>query len=444
MNSVADVWESVLRQMEGVLSQTTINTWFDEVDPVELQGNMLIIHCGNQFKRGYIESLYMDNIKAALHDLFSADFEVTVLDTPAWEKYRAETVEARPKGRFSSEHFTFENFVVGPSNKLAYAASKNVAHSPAANYNPLLIYGDSGLGKTHLIYAIANAIREKFPGFRITYAKGDDMANELIDAIQQGRAATMEMREKYRKTDILLIDDIQFIAGKKQTQEEFFHTFNALYESGRQIVMTSDRPPHEITMLEDRLRTRFEWGLLVDVEPPDYETRVAIIKSKARDLGIPMPDTVSSYIAEKVTANVRQLEGTVNKVMAYKELLTKDPDRTTVRRAMQDIFRSVTEYIPSPDVVLKFVSQYYDIDPEIIRGQQRSRNATNARQVTIYLIRAMTNLSQDEIGNFMGGRDHSTIIYSLKQIESKMKEDPGFAEAVKEIKTNINNNSERK
>ena len=306
---------------------------------------------------------------------------------------------------------------------------------PAVNYNPLFIYGDSGLGKTHLIYAIANVIRKKFPTYKTVYTKGDDMANELIDSIQEGRTATAAIREKYRKAEVLLVDDVQFIAGKKQTQEEFFHAFNTLYESGRQIVLTSDRPPHEITMLEERLRTRFEWGLLVDVEPPDFETRMAIIRTKAASLGIPFPDTVSAYIAENVTANVRQIEGTINKVMVLSFLQMMD--KATVKRAMKDIIREATEYIPNPDVIVNYVSQYYDIPPSSIRGQQRGRSATTARQVSIYLLRAMTNLSQDEIGEYFDGRDHSTIIYSIKQIEEKMKKSPAFAETVKEIKTNI-------
>ena len=437
MNSVADVWANILDQLQGELSQTTISTWFDELEPVDIQGNTLILYCGNSFKRGYINSLFMKNIKNALHNLFSIDFQVEILDDEAMEARSAPPPDPAPVKTFSSENFTFETFIVGPSNKLAYAASLNVANMPAVNYNPLFIYGDSGLGKTHLIYAIANVIRKKFPTYKTVYTKGDDMANELIDAIQEGRAATATIREKYRKAEVLLIDDVQFIAGKKQTQEEFFHAFNTLYESGRQIVLTSDRPPHEITMLEERLRTRFEWGLLVDVEPPDFETRMAIIRTKAAGLGIAFPDTVSAYIAENVTANVRQIEGTINKVMAYKDLLQNNPDKATVKRAMKDIIREATEYIPNPDVIVNYVSQYYDIPPSSIRGQQRGRSATTARQVSIYLLRAMTNLSQDEIGEYFDGRDHSTIIYSIKQIEEKMKKSPAFAETVKEIKTNI-------
>ena len=282
MNSVADVWDNVLQQLKKDLSETTISTWFDELEAVDIQGNTFILHCPNSFKKGYIESLFLKNIKAALHDLFSTEFEVRVLDSDSLAEFGG--MVGKQSDRFTSDEFTFDTFVVGPSNKLAYAASMSVAEHPAKNYNPLLIYGDSGLGKTHLIYAIANKLRKNIPGVKIAYVKGDELTNELVDAIREGKAG--EMREKYRQANLLLVDDVQFIAGKKQTQEEFFHTFNTLYESGKQIVLTSDRPPSEMTLLDDRLRTRFEWGLLVDVAPPDFETRMAIVKNKAALLGM--------------------------------------------------------------------------------------------------------------------------------------------------------------
>ena len=241
--------------------------------------------------------------------------------------------------------------------------------------------------------------------------------------------------EQYR---VLLVDDIQFIAGKKQTQEEFFHTFNTLYESGRQIVLTSDRPPSEMTLLDDRLRTRFEWGLLADIQPPDYETRMAIIKNKAALLGMELPDKIAVYIAQNVTANVRQLEGTINKILAYKDLLGNDTDEETVTRAIQDMLRRSNEYVPTPEAILEYISKYYSLDESVIRGQQRIRDAVSARQIAMYLIRSMTNLSLDEIGKVFDNRDHSTVLYSIQQIEKKMKKDPAFAETVKEIKTNIN------
>ena len=278
-------------------------------------------------------------------------------------------------------------------------------------------------------------IRSNNPGAKIAYVKGDDLTNELVNAIREGK--TEEMRNRYREADLLLVDDVQFIAGKKQTQEEFFHTFNTLYESGRQIVLTSDRPPSEMTQLEDRLRTRFEWGLLVDVAPPDFETRLAIIKNKAALRGMELPEKLTNYIAENITANVRQLEGTINKILAYKDLLGDDADEETVTRAMKDILRRSNEYVPTPEVILDYVSKYYGLEEEIIRGQQRVRDAVAARQIAMYLIRSMTNMSVVDIGKIFDNRDHSTVLYSLKQVEKQMK-DPSFAETVKEIKTNIN------
>ena len=437
MNSVADVWDNVLQQLKRDLSETTIATWFDELEAVDIRGNVFILHCANDFKKGYIESLFMKNIKASLHDIFSTDFEVRILDDNTFAEFQGGG-QKKQSDRFTSDEFTFETFVVGPSNKLAYAASVAVAEHPAQNYNPLLIYGDSGLGKTHLIYAIANVIKKNDSHAKIAYVKGDDLTNELVAAIQAGPNKTAEMREKYRQADLLLVDDVQFIAGKKQTQEEFFHTFNNLYESGRQIVLTSDRPPSEMTQLEDRLRTRFEWGLLVDVAPPDFETRLAIVKNKAALLGLDLPDKISVYIAENVTANVRQLEGTINKIMAFKDLLGNDTDEETVTRAIQDMLKRSNEYIPSPEAILEYICKYYGLDEAVIRGQQRVRDAVAARQIAMYLIRSMTNLSLDDIGKQFDNRDHSTVLYSIKQVEKQMKKDPAFAETVKEIKTNIN------
>ena len=435
MNSVADVWDNILQQLKKELSETTIATWFDELEAVDIQGNVFILHCSNDFKKGYIESLFMKNIKASLHDIFSTDFEVRILDDQDYAEFQGNAPKKQSE-RFTSAEFTFETFVVGPSNKLAYAASVSVAEHPAQNYNPLLIYGDSGLGKTHLLYAIANVIRRNDRHAKIVYIKGDDFINEFIELIRAGRGN--EFRAKYREADLLLVDDIQFVAGKEQVQNEFFHTFNNLYESGRQIVLTSDRPPSEMTSLEERLRTRFEWGLLVDVAPPDFETRLAIVKNKAAILGMELPDKIAAYIAENVTANVRQLEGTINKIMAYKDLLGNDTDEETVTRAIQDMLRRNNEYIPSPEAILEYISKFYSLDEAVIRGQQRIRDAVQARQIAMYLIRSMTNLSLDDIGKQFDNRDHSTVLYSIQQVEKKMKKDAAFAETVKEIKTNIN------
>ena len=435
MNSLKDVWDSVLKRLGGELSDVTIRTWFDEVDVVTLEDSAFVLHCSNTFKKSTIEARFLPHIKAALRDLFSTDLEVKILDDEQLSAYHGVAPD-RPGDLSESEAFTFETYVVGPQNKLAFAASKAVTEKPGENYNPLFIYGDSGLGKTHLLYAIANALRKKRPDARIVYVKGDDFTNELIASIRENRNA--EFREKYRQTDILLMDDIQFIAGKIQTQEEFFHTFNTLYESGKQIVLTSDRPPREMTQLEDRLRTRFEWGLMVDVAPPDFETRLAIIQNKAAALGVKLPNEVTDYIAENVTSNVRQLEGTLNKILAYRDLLGDQVDEEAVGRAVRDMLLKSNEYAPSPKVIISYVAKYYHLDEDTIRGQSRGRDVVAARQVAIYLIRRMHATPLTEIGKEFGNRDHSTILHSLDKVETQMQTDPAFAERVKEITTNIN------
>lgn len=436
MNSVADVWQVVLERLRaGGLAETAISTWFDEVEAVAIRDMTFYLCCPNDFKRGTIESLFLPNLKAALKEIFSADFDVKLLSA-AERSALGQEKPKKPTSLLESGEFTFDTFVVGDSNKLAYAAARAVADAPAEHYNPLFIYGDSGLGKTHLIYAIAHEIRTKTPNAKIVYIKGDDFTNELVEAIRTGK--NVEFRSKYRDADLLLMDDVQFIAGRKQTQEEFFHTFNTLYESGKQIVLTSDRPPHEMTQLEDRLMTRFEWGLLVDVSPPDFETRMAIVKNKAATMGLELPDKIASYIAENVTANVRQLEGTVNKIKAYKDLLGSTADEETVNRAIQDMLKRSNEYIPSPSAIIDYICKYYNLEEAVLRGQQRNRDAVLARQIAMYLIRSMTNLSLDDIGREFGNRDHSTVIHSLDKVEEQMKKSPTFAETVKEIKTNIN------
>ena len=434
MYSNAYVWPRVLSYLEQHSPAIAIASYFDDAEVIELTESKLVIYSPSPFRKDVIVKRYIDQIREAMRDQFQTEVEVVVLDETELPQY-SKNKKNRNFVEFNSQ-YTFDKFVVGSSNQHAFYAARAVADNPADAYNPLFIYGDSGLGKTHLIYAIANVIRRNDPRSKIAYVKGDDLTNELVDAIREGKTA--EMREKYRQADLLLVDDVQFIAGKKQTQEEFFHTFNTLYESGRQIVLTSDRPPSEMTQLEDRLRTRFEWGLLVDVAPPDFETRLAIVKNKAALLGMELPDKISAYIAENVTANVRQLEGTINKILAYKDLLGNDTDEETVTRAIQDMLRRSNEYVPTPEAILEYISKYYSLDESVIRGQQRVRDAVSARQIAMYLIRSMTNLSLDEIGKVFDNRDHSTVLYSIQQIEKKMKKDAAFAEMVKEIKTNIN------
>ena len=434
MKSLSDLWDSILARLSGELSDMTIKTWFDEITVVTMEDSALVLHCSNPFKKNTIETRFMKHIKAALKDIFSTDLEVKILSDEQLAAYHGVAPD-RPGNLFDSDAFTFETYVVGPQNKLAYAAAKAVAEKPAEGFNPLFIYGESGLGKTHLLYAIAHLMRSRRPESRIVYIKGDDFTNELVSSIRENRNA--EFREKYRQADILLVDDIQFIAGKIQTQEEFFHTFNTLYESGKQIVLTSDRPPREMTQLSDRLMSRFESGLMVDVAPPDFETRLAIIHNKAALLGVKLPDEVMDYIAENVTTNVRQLEGTLNKILAYRDLLGDQVDEESVGRAVRDMLKRSNEYVPSPKVIISYICSYYNIDEETLRGQSRSRDVVAARQLAMYLIRRMHATSLDGIGKEFGNRDHSTILHSLDKVEKQMQTDPKFAERVKEITTNI-------
>ncbi|MBP3319813.1 MAG: chromosomal replication initiator protein DnaA, partial [Ruminiclostridium sp.] len=303
MNSAAEIWERVLTLMEQTMTKTTITTWFSDAEAVALEENRFILYIPTDFKKEIVVSRYLPDIQKALYDLFSANLDVVVLGQGEREKY----VKRDSASRFlpGTEDYTFERFVVGNSNKFAHAAAMAVAERPAESYNPLFIYGESGLGKTHLLYAIAHTIHQNHPDYRIVYIRGDSFTNELIRAIREGK--NQEFRDEYRSADVFLMDDVQFIAGRDSTQEEMFHTFNNLYEEKKQIVFTSDRPPQEMTRMEERLKTRFEWGLTVDVKPPDYETRVAIIKNKAIRMGVELPEEVLTYVAENITANVRQI-----------------------------------------------------------------------------------------------------------------------------------------
>ena len=420
--------------MENDMTATTINTWFDDAVAVALEEDRFILHTPTNFKRDIIIKRYLPAVKKALQELFSSEFDVLVLGEGELERFSTRA----PDSSFmpGTEEYTFDRFVVGSSNKFAHAAAHAVAENPGKSYNPLFIYGQSGLGKTHLMYAIAHAIHKAHPNYNVVYIKGDSFTNELVQAIQTSR--NQEFREKYRSADILLMDDVQFIAGKDISQEEMFHTFNTLYEAGRQIVFTADRPPKEMQRLDDRLKTRFEWGLPVDIQPPDYETRVAIIKNKAIRRGMNLPDPVLRYVADNITSNVRQIEGTVNKILAFQELMGESVDVETVIRAVRDMFKEKADFLPSSDVIIEEVCKYYNIDNDSLRGQGRTKDTVLARQIAIYVIRNMTNLSLTEIGKEFDGRDHTTIMHSISRVESLMKQNQEINEIIKDINANIN------
>ncbi|MBS1401358.1 MAG: chromosomal replication initiator protein DnaA [Oscillospiraceae bacterium] len=434
MNSLNDIWASVMEILSGELTQTAVNTWFSDCTPVEIGDNTLVLHTSSDFKRSIIKSRFEETICAALYELFSCPFELVVL---AGEDELQEYREKKPSSEDMPEMdgYTFDRFVVGPSNKFAHAAAIAVAQNPGKIYNPLFIYGNSGLGKTHLLLSIGQAIRQSTPAANIAYVKAEDFVNQMIRSIQSG--ATEAFRQKYRNADLLLMDDIQFIAGKESTQEEFFHTFNCLYEAGKQIVITSDRPPLEMVKLDDRLRTRFEGGLLADVQPPDVETRMAIIRNKAAQFGMMLSDDVVKYIAENITSNVRQLEGVVKRLTAYRDILDDTITVDSVKRAIKDVIRTGA-YIPTPEVIIEETARYYQLTGDDLRGQRRSKNTAMARQVSMYLMRNLTNLSLQDIGSEYGDRNHSTVLSSIRKVEDLLKSNPDMAGTVRDITSNIN------
>ena len=429
------VWAKILSYLEDLLGAITVSAWFDDAKVVELTEEQLIIYSPSDFRRDVIRNRAAGPIRDALKEIFQSDAKLVVFDEEELDAFRNKDKKNVTSMDFNPQ-FSFENFVVGPSNRFAHGAAVAVTNNPGDVYNPLFIYGPPGVGKTHLLYAIANGIRKSNPDANIVYIKGDQFTNELIAAIQTGK--NIEFRSKYREADLFLIDDIQFIAGKESTQEEFFHTFNKLFEEHKQIVMTSDRRPSDMQTLQDRLRGRFEWGLLADVQPPDYETRMAIIKNKAQSLGLALPDDVCNYIANNVTSNVRQIEGTVKKILAYRDLNNMPLDLPNVSRAIDDMFKNEGNALPTPSLIITQVCKFYSLDEATLRGTLRNKATVEARQVAIYLIRKLTNLSTTEIGEEFN-KDHTTMMHSIKKVEQALTAgDESLKSHIRDITANIN------
>ena len=447
MDSTQEIFSYVQEYCQKMMPAGPYKLWIKDILCDSFDETSAVLLVPTNFRRQIIESKYLEFLTTAFQEVVGFPVRVSVQSEE--ERRSAEPPpESRqeegggeeldfnsnflPNGEYA---YTFSTFIVGSSNKFAHAASVAVANNPSSSYNPLFIYGDSGLGKTHLLRAICSEIADNYPSFEIIYVKGEDFTNELINAIKTDK--TKAFHDKYRKADVLLVDDIQFISGKVSTQEEFFHTINTLYEAKKQIVLTSDRPPKDIATLEERLLTRFEWGLTADIQPPDFETRIAIIKRKAELLGINLPNNVIEYIANRLKNNIRQLEGTVKKMKAYYLLNGDSLTLTTAQMAVSDIINNEQPVPVTVEKIIEEVARTYGASPEDIRSSKRSANISNARQVAMYIVREITQMPMTSIGEEFGGRDHSTVVYAIQQVEKGMARDPKTKGTVEDIIKNI-------
>lgn len=441
MESIKEVWEGVERYLRTVdgMPQVVFDVWIAGIEPYAIKDGEMVVYVNTNYQRRIILENYAERIMTAFRHVLGVPLGLKIIarEVPAGDP-QPEVVAAPETAVSFEENFTFDNFIVGSSNKFAYAASQAVATKPAVQYNPLFIYGGSGLGKTHLLYAICNEIRKNNPSAKILYTKAETMTNEIIEAMKNG--TNVEFRSKYRQVDVLLVDDIQFLSGKERTQEEFFHTFDFLYSNNKQIILTSDRPPKEIATLEDRLRNRFEMGLMADIQPPDLETRIAIIRRKAESLDIPISDDIAEYIAGQLKSNVRQLEGVVKNMRAQYMLKGEKLSVLTAQNAIRDIRNDNQPVTVTVDRIISEVARSMMVKPEDIRSQKRSAPISQARQVAEYVMRNVTGLPMQSIGDEFGARDHSTIVYALRKVEERMEKDSVFKNTVNDIIKNISEN----
>ncbi|MBE6641410.1 MAG: chromosomal replication initiator protein DnaA [Ruminococcaceae bacterium] len=442
------IWQLVIAKLKEKYSTTTVDLWFANAEPVEITESKLTISVDNEFKRLIITTRYADELKGCLRDVLGFEIELEVT-TPKTSFERYEDIYGIPKEPKPVEktaarqtEYTFENFVEGSSNKLAYAACFAVAGIAGDKtydhindiYNPLFIYGASGLGKTHLMYSIKNHVEKNFPYVSIIYTKGEEFMNQMVEAIQTKR--TTEFREKYRKADLLIIDDIQFVANKPGIQEEVFHTFNYLYEDNKQIVFTSDKPPKDINPLVERLRTRFEQSMIADIQPPDIELRMAIIKQKAANMGIHVTNEVVTYMADRLKSNVRQVEGALKKIAALSFLSGGPITLETARAAISDLLTESEPQNVISDKIFSAVSTKYGVSVAELKGTSQAAKTVNARNVCIYLFRSLTDMSLEAIGKMIN-RKHSTVKYSLSKVEDMITKYPAFEEEINELISDI-------
>ncbi len=437
-----NLWENILNQLRPHIGSTALETWFAPIKLKTAGKTSLIAEVPDKFFKDWIEEHYGSLLKNILSSLGYERDSLVLEINPGLLHTKTQRVLKKIGARFKNppanvEHtnsrFTFENFVVGPSNRMAHAAAVAVSESPGKIYNPLFIYGNVGLGKTHLMQAVAHAAAKRAE-VKIQYISSENFTNELISAIQ--KRSTQKFREKYRNIDILLIDDIHFIAGKESTQEEFFHMFNVLYDNHKQIVLSSDRPPKEIQQLEERLVSRFCWGLIVDIQPPPFETRMAILKKKIEKEVVKVDDNVLAFIAETITTNIRELEGALIRVIAYGVIENKPITLETARNVLKDMVKEHTEKIDTKRILNK-VSLYFGVSPEEIKSKKRSKNLVLPRQISMYLLRELTDLSLPEIGNTLGSKHHTTILYAHKKIKEALKKNLQMQNVINSILNDI-------
>lgn len=417
------IWQHVLEHVRRNITEVEYHTWFERIRPLGLKDGALELGVPTSFALDWIRKHYAGLLEEALAPLGAQvpRFELRVVPSPAVQEeiFQPKEEEGEGKSRLNPK-YTFENFVVGPNNSMAHAAAVAVAESLGRAYNPLFIYGGVGLGKTHLMHAVGHSVAKRFPHLKVEYVSTETFTNELINAIREDRMA--EFRERYRSVDLLLVDDIQFIAGKERTQEEFFHTFNALYEAHKQIILSSDRPPKDILTLEARLRSRFEWGLITDIQPPDLETRIAILKMNAEQRGLRISEEVLEYIARQVTSNIRELEGALMRAVAYASLNGVELTKLVAARALSDVF-APREPSVDPEEILRRVAEHFGLRPEDLKGGGRRKEVVLPRQLAMYLVRELTRASLPEIGQFFGGRDHTTVLYAIQKVQELSESD---------------------
>ncbi len=442
-----EIWSDVLVYVRKNISEVEYHTWFAPVKPLGVQQGSMVLGVRNSFAQEWFRKHYLELLEDALRSLGAQHPQVSFQVLPAVQEamispepslprhlppHVMQTIEANRKSL--NPKYTFENFVVGPNNNLAHAASLAVAESPGKTYNPLFLYGDVGLGKTHLMHAVGHYVAERHPEKRVEYVSTESFTNDLINAIRDDKMA--QFRNRYRSVDLLLVDDIQFLAGKERTQEEFFHTFNALYENHKQIILSSDRPPKDIQTLESRLRSRFEWGLITDIQSPEYETRVAILKMNAEHSMIDIPQEVLELIARQVTSNIRELEGAMMRVVAYSSLNNLPFSRAVAAKALSDVFTSQAAQAIEMADVLRATAAHFEVESDTLRTAGRAREVVLPRQVAMFLIRELTTHSLPEIGQFFG-RDHSTVLHAIQKIGDQVGRDRDLTAQIDAIRRRL-------